>query len=168
MYSDFSLAPETLILIFIAFDLRSRDAGAQKYFLRNFHNFLLTLKSDSDAIKSSNSFVAVEALCDACSAGDAWLNELCERAIQLKSNKQSQFGMIQRFISIFMGVLGRMFDGFSMLIKREKQFLFSRIFRSKNREGKMIFQMKILFYNYSEAFQMFEKNSFCPFKLGKI
>lgn len=38
----------------------------------------LTLKSDSDAIKSSNSFVAVDAL---CKAGDVWLNELCDRAV---------------------------------------------------------------------------------------
>jgi len=41
------------------------------------HRLKLTLKSDSEAIKSSNSFVADDALC----AGDVLLNELCDRAV---------------------------------------------------------------------------------------
>lgn len=37
----------------------------------------LTLKSDSEAIKSSSSLVAVDALCAPC---DEWLSALCDRA----------------------------------------------------------------------------------------
>lgn len=52
-------------------------------FTQRIFNLLLTLKSERDAIKSSNSFVAVDALCDPCNAGDVWLSELCDRAIRL-------------------------------------------------------------------------------------
>lgn len=65
----------------------SRRVSTQENF--QFANFLFTLKSERDAIKSSNSFVAVEALCEPCNAGAVWLSELCDRAEEVKQNKQS-------------------------------------------------------------------------------
>ena len=77
----------TLISIFITLWFMIPTVFPKWRKKNNFGNSKLTLKSDNDAIKSSSSFVAVDALCDPCKAGDEWLSELCDRAIKLKLNK---------------------------------------------------------------------------------